>query len=117
MVSGYTGGTVADRSYKQVGGGTTGHREAVEITFDASRVSYAEILQLFFRSIDPLDAEGQFCDRGEPYRAAIFVSDPAQEQAAVAGKADAERALGRKMTTPTLPASAFWPAESHHQDY
>jgi len=117
VVSGYTGGTVANPTYKQVGSGTTGHREAVEITFDANRISYAEILGLFLRSIDPLDAEGQFCDRGPSYRAAIFVANPAQRAAAAAATAAAEKALGQKVVTPILPATTFWPAEDYHQDY
>jgi len=117
VVSGYTGGSLANPSYKQVGAGDTGHREAVEISFDAARISYGEILRLFFRSIDPLDAEGQFCDRGQSYRAAIFVSDPAQQTTAAAAKAEAAQALGRKVVTPILPATTFWPAEDYHQDY
>lgn len=117
VVSGYTGGTEANPTYKQVGSGTTGHREAVEITFDANRISYAEILGLFLRSIDPLDGEGQFCDRGPSYRAAIFVANPAQQAAAAAAKAAAEKTLGQKIVTPILPATTFWPAEDYHQDY
>ena len=117
VVSGYTGGTVENPTYKQVGRGGTGHFEAVEITFDNSRISYAEILQLFFRSIDPLDAGGQFCDRGETYRTAIFVTDAAQKAAAEAAKADAGATLGRKIVTPILQAGTFWPAEDYHQDY
>ncbi|MDP3960813.1 MAG: peptide-methionine (S)-S-oxide reductase MsrA [Pseudorhodobacter sp.] len=117
VVSGYTGGSAANPTYKQVGSGTTGHREAVEITFDASRISYAEILRLFLRSIDPLDAKGQFCDRGQSYQAAIFVSGTAQQAAAAAAIAEAAQALGRKVVTPILPAATFWPAEDYHQDY
>lgn len=117
VISGYTGGTVANPSYEQVGAGGTGHREAVEITFDPAKISYAQILHLFFRSIDPLDAGGQFCDRGDTYRTAIFVSDPAQTAAAEAAKAEASKALGQEVVTPILPAGTFWPAEDYHQDY
>ncbi len=117
VVSGYTGGTTENPTYKQVGRGGTGHYEAVEITFDPARVSYAEILRLFFRSVDPTDAGGQFCDRGDTYRTAIFVTNAAQKAAAEAAKADAAKALGRKIVTPILEAATFWKAEAYHQDY
>jgi len=116
-VSGFTGGTVADPSYKQVVRGGTGHYEAVEITYDPDQVSYAQLLSLFFRSVDPTDAGGQFCDRGDSYRTAIFVSDPAQKQAAEAAKAEARQALGQEVVTPILEAKPFYPAEEYHQDY
>jgi len=117
VVSGYTGGTVKNPTYKQVSAGGTGHYEAVEITFDTGRISYEQVLRLFLRSVDPLDAGGQFCDRGESYRTAIFVSDPAEKAAAQAAVADATRALGAAVVTPVLTAGAFWPAEDYHQDY
>lgn len=117
VVSGYTGGTVKNPTYKQVSAGGTGHYEAVEITFDTGRISYDEVLHLFLRSVDPLDAGGQFCDRGESYRTAIFVSDPAEKAAAQAAVAEASRALGAEVVTPVLTAGAFWPAEDYHQDY
>ncbi|HBG98076.1 MAG: peptide-methionine (S)-S-oxide reductase MsrA [Rhodobacteraceae bacterium] len=115
-VSGFTGGTVDNPSYRQVVRGGTGHYEAVAIRYDPDRVSYAQILDLFLRSIDPFDAGGQFCDRGESYRSAIFAT-PAQRPAAEAAIARAEAALGRPLVTPVLPAQAFWPAEAYHQDY
>ncbi len=90
VVSGYTGGTTANPTYKQVGGGGTGHYEAVEITFNNAKISYDQILHMFFRSIDPLDAGGQFCDRGQSYRTAIFVSNNAQKASAEAAKAEAQ---------------------------
>lgn len=117
VVSGYTGGTVKNPTYKQVSAGGTGHYEAVEITFDTGRISYEQVLRLFLRSVDPLDAGGQFCDRGESYRTAIFVSDPAEKAAAQAAVAEASRALGAEVVTPVLTAGAFWPAEDYHQDY
>ncbi|MEL6642870.1 MAG: peptide-methionine (S)-S-oxide reductase MsrA [Pseudomonadota bacterium] len=116
-VSGYTGGTVANPTYKQVVRGGTGHYEAVEITFDDSVISYDQILHLFFRSVDPTDAGGQFCDRGESYRTAIFVSNAAERRAAEAAKAEAERDLGQTIVTPILDASDFYVAEEYHQDY
>ena len=82
VVSGYTGGTTANPTYKQVTRGGTGHYEAVEIRYNDSTVSYDRLLHLFFRSVDPTDAGGQFCDRGESYRTAIFVSNAAERAAA-----------------------------------
>ena len=117
VVSGYTGGTVANPTYKQVTGGGTGHYEAVEIKYDPAKVSARQLYDMFFRSVDPTDAGGQFCDRGDSYRTAIFVSDSAQKQAAERAKAEAEKALGQKIVTPILQASDFYDAEDYHQDY
>lgn len=117
VISGYTGGMVQNPSYKQVARGETGHYEAVEIRFDDAKLSYAEVLRLFLRSIDPLDAGGQFCDRGSPYRTAIFVSGPEERAEAEVALAAAEAALGQKLVTPALPFQTFWPAEDYHQDY
>ena len=115
-ISGFAGGTVENPTYKQVTGGGTGHYEAVQITFDSGVVSANALLDLFFRSIDPTDAGGQFCDRGNSYRTAVFATG-AQESAAQKAKADAQAALGQKIVTPILGASQFWPAEAYHQDY
>lgn len=117
VVSGYTGGTVENPTYKQVSAGGTGHYEAVEITFDTGRISYDDVLQLFLRSVDPLDDGGQFCDRGDSYRTAIFVSNMAEKIAAEAAVAAASQALGASVVTPVLAAGTFWPAEEYHQDY
>ena len=117
VVSGYTGGTLKNPTYKQVSHGGTGHYEAVQITFDPGRVSREQLLHLFFRSVDPTDAGGQFCDRGDSYRTAIFTGDAAERAAADKAKAEAQAALGRKIVTPILPASQFYPAEDYHQDY
>lgn len=117
VVSGYTGGTVKDPTYKQVSAGGSGHYEAVEITFDTDRISYDQVLRLFLRSVDPLDAGGQFCDRGESYRTAIFVSNPAEKAAAEAAVAEASQALGAAVVTPVLAAGPFYEAEDYHQDY
>ncbi|MEM9638857.1 MAG: peptide-methionine (S)-S-oxide reductase MsrA [Pseudomonadota bacterium] len=116
-VSGFTGGTVPNPSYKQVTSGGTGHYEAVQITFDADVVSRRTLLDLFFRSIDPTDAGGQFCDRGEGYRSAIFTSTAAEEKIATAAKAKAAADLGLTIVTPILGASEFYPADAYHQDY
>ena len=117
VVSGFTGGTVADPSYRQVVRGGTGHVEAVQISFNSDQISYREILDLFFRSIDPTDDGGQFCDRGPTYATAIFVSDAAQKQAAEAAKASAQSELGRTVVTPIREAGTFFLAEAKHQDY
>lgn len=117
VVSGYTGGTVKNPTYKQVTKGGTGHYEAVEIKFDPAKISYAKIIGLFFRSVDPTDAGGQFCDRGDSYRTAIFVKNPAQRAAAEEAKAAAMAALGKKIVTPIENAGTFYKAEDYHQDY
>ena len=117
VVSGFTGGKTANPTYEQVTAGGTGHYEAAEITFDPGRISYAEILRLFFRSVDPTDGGGQFCDRGDSYRTAIFAKGAAQKAVAEAAKAEAGKALGARIATKVLKAGAFWPADAYHQDY
>lgn len=113
VVSGYTGGTSQNPTY----GDHEGHYEAVEITFDNARISYADLIAKFLRSVDVTDAGGQFCDRGPAYRTAIFPTDAAQTAAAKAAIADGEAVLGRKIVTPVVAASTFWKAEDYHQDY
>ena len=117
VVSGFTGGTTANPTYRQVTAGGTGHYEAVEITYDDSRVSYAELLRRFFRSVDPTDAGGQFCDRGDSYRTAIFVTGPAELAAAQAASAEAAQYLAAPIATVILPAGPFYAAGEYHQDY
>ena len=87
------------------------------ITYDSGKVSYDQLLNLFFRSVDPTDAGGQFCDRGESYSTAIYVSNSAEKAAAQKAKAKAASDLGKKVVTPILQASAFFPAAAYHQDY
>jgi peptide-methionine (S)-S-oxide reductase len=117
VVSGYTGGDLENPTYKQVGRGDTGHYEAVKITFDNAVISYDTLIAKFIRSVDVTDDGGQFCDRGAPYRTAIFVSNKAQKAAAMAATAAAEAELGQPVVTPVLAAKTFWPAEDYHQDY
>ena len=117
VISGFTGGTTENPTYKQVTGGNTGHYEAVEIPYDPDMVSYDQLLYAFFRSVDPTDAGGQFCDRGDSYRTAIFVSNAEELAAAEAAKARAQRDLGRTIVTPILNASTFTPADDYHQNY
>ncbi|UWR82112.1 peptide-methionine (S)-S-oxide reductase MsrA [Phaeobacter inhibens] len=116
-VSGYTGGNTKSPTYKQVTAGGTGHYEAVQIRFDPTRVTRRQLLSMFLRSVDPTDAGGQFCDRGDSYRTAIFTSGADQTSVAKAAKSEAQSALGQTIVTPILPATAFYPAEAYHQDY
>ncbi len=116
-VSGFTGGTTANPTYDQVSKGGSGHYEAVQITFDPNRVSRETLLNMFFRSVDPTDAGGQFCDRGNSYRTAIFVSNSGEKAIAERAKANAQSALGQTVVTPILNQGAFYPAEAYHQDY
>ena len=117
VVSGYTGGNVENPSYKQVTRGGTGHYEAVQIRYDPDQVSRAQLLGLFFRSIDPTDAGGQFCDRGNSYRSAVFVEDAQARAEASRAKAEAQAALGQEIVTPVLDAKPFYLAEDFHQNY
>lgn len=117
--SGYIGGAVENPSYKQVSSGGTGHIEAVKITYDGSRVDYATLLRVFWRSIDPLVANQQFCDSGEQYSSAIFYLNDAQQRAAEASREAlaASGVLSGPIKTLIRPATHFWPAETYHQDY
>lgn len=117
VVSGYTGGATANPTYKQVGQGGTGHYEAVKIIFNPGTISYSQIIAKFLRSSDVLDAGGQFCDRGDSYRTAIFAKGAAQKAAAEAEVAKAEAELGQKIVTPVLAAKPFYNAEDYHQNY
>ena len=117
--SGYTGGTLDDPTYETVTGGDTGHYEAVRITYDPAKVGYDTLLDVFWHSVDPTDAGGQFCDRGDSYRTAVFFNSPDQERAAIASKQaiDKSGALKGSIVTPIVMAKAFYPAEEYHQDY
>ena len=116
-VSGFSGGRVADPSYEQVVRGGTGHLEAVQVVFDPARITYRQLVDRFWRTIDPTDAQGQFCDRGASYRTAVFAT-AAQRPVAEASRAAAVAALpGKRFMTPVLDAARFWPAEAYHQDF
>ncbi len=117
--SGYIGGTVANPTYNQVSAKTTGHTEAVEIVYDQALVSYEQLLNVYWRSIDPTVVDRQFCDVGSPYRTAIFAHGPQQLAAAQASKAALEKnkPFREAIVTPVLPASTFYVAEDYHQDY
>lgn len=117
VVSGYTGGAIRNPTYEQVSGGGTGHYEAVEVIFDPTKVSYARLLEVFWRNVDPTDDGGQFCDRGDQYRSAIFYHDDAQRRAALSTKQNIERTKRLRVATEILPARPFYRAEEYHQDY
>ena len=118
-VSGYIGGTVANPTYPQVSAKTTGHAEAVEITFDPAKVSYEQLLSVYWHSIDPTTKDRQFCDSGSPYRTAIFTHGPEQLAAARKSLAELEKSKPFKepIVTQIVAATAFYPAEDYHQDY
>jgi len=115
--SGYTGGTVADPTYKQVSAGGTHHQEAVRVRFDPKKVTYPALLDAYWHNIDPFDDGGQFCDRGESYLSVIFVMNDAQRKAAEASKAALAKQFGKPIATKIEPAATFYPAEDYHQDY
>jgi peptide-methionine (S)-S-oxide reductase len=116
-VSGYTGGKTANPTYEQVSAGGTGHIEAVRVEYDPSKISYAALVRRFFPTVDPLDAGGQFCDRGDQYRSAVFVAGAEQRRTAEAEKARVAGLLKKPVRTQILPAARFYPAEGYHQDY
>jgi peptide-methionine (S)-S-oxide reductase len=116
-VSGFAGGTVANPGYERVVRGGTGHLEAVQVTYDPARISYAQLTRRFLRTIDPTDSGGQYCDRGASYHTAIFALNPAQRRDAVAAVAEANRLLHGRVVTPVRNAAPFYAAEAYHQDY
>ncbi len=118
-ISGYTGGALSNPTYKQVSAGGTGHIEAVQIFYDPKQVAYETLVDIFWRSVDPTDGGGQFCDRGESYETAIFANSPEQKQQAEASKGTLARAglLKQPIVTPIEAAGPFYPAEDYHQDY
>ena len=117
--SGYTGGKLANPTYAQVSGHTTGHAEAVELVFDPSKVSYAQLLDVYWHSIDPTTLNRQFCDNGNPYRTAIFTLNDQQMKLALASKENLEKTkpFEAPIVTEIASASTFYPAEDYHQDY
>ncbi len=115
--SGYTGGHTVNPSYKEVSAGTTGHVEALRVRYDPAKVSYQQLLDVYWRNVDPLDGGGQFCDRGQQYGTAIFYQDEEQKKLAEQSKAVIEKRLGHKVVTPILPAGSFYAAEDYHQNF
>lgn len=119
VISGYTGGHVDNPTYQQVCSETTGHLEAIEVTFDPEVISYEELLRIYWRQIDPTDGGGQFNDRGESYRPAIFYHSEEQRMAAERSKQEIEDSgrFDRPIEVEIRPAKTFWEAEDYHQDY
>jgi peptide-methionine (S)-S-oxide reductase len=115
--SGYTGGRTANPTYEQISAGRTGHAEAVEVLYDPRKVTYSQLLDVFWRNIDPLTANAQFCDTGSQYRAAIFVHDETQRRLAEDSRRAVAERLRKPVVTEIVTASKFWPAEDYHQDY
>lgn len=116
-ISGYAGGDEPNPSYDEVSSGRTGHAEVVQVIFDSTRVSYERLLQTYWRNVDPLDDEGQFCDRGSQYRPAIFVHDAHQQQLAEASKEQVAERFDEPVVVPIEPLDAFYRAEDYHQDF
>jgi peptide methionine sulfoxide reductase msrA/msrB len=119
VVSGYTGGSTSNPSYQEVCSGQTGHVEAVQVVYDPARVTYEQLLEVFWRHVDPTDAGGQFVDRGSQYRPSIFYQDDEQKRLAEASKQklQASGRFNRPIVTEILPLAEFYPAEDYHQDY
>jgi peptide-methionine (S)-S-oxide reductase len=117
--SGYIGGKTANPTYQQVTSGTTGHTEAVKIEFDPAKVNYARLVEIFWRTMDPLDAGGQFCDRGSGYRSGIFPVNAEQQRIAEASKQKLidEKRFKQPIVTEITPGQTFWNAEEYHQDF
>lgn len=115
--SGYTGGNVVNPSYKQVSAGYTGHAESVEVEYDADRISYEQLLDVFWHNVDPTVANKQFCDVGNQYRTAIFYHDDQQKALAESSKEQVRQQLDTRIYTEITPATEFYPAEDYHQNY
>jgi len=117
--SGYIGGSVQDPTYERVSSGTTGHAEAVEIVYDPAKVTYEQLLDVFWKNVDPTDGGGQFCDRGSQYRTGIFVHGEEQQRLAEQSKKDLEASgkIKKRIVTQIVPAGDFYAAEEYHQDY
>lgn len=119
IVSGYTGGHIQNPTYEQVCSGQTGHQEAVQITYDAEVLPYKDLVEIFFRSIDPTDPDGQFHDRGQTYHTAIFYHDEEQRKIAESYKEalEASKLFDKPIVVPIKPAIVFYDAEDYHQNY
>ena len=117
--SGYAGGKTKNPSYKQVSAGVTGHAEVIQVVYDPAKVTYEQLLEVFWRNVDPVDGGGQFCDRGSQYRTGVFYEGPDQKAAAEDSRRrlDESGRLPGKIVTEITPLEAFYPAEDYHQDY
>ena len=118
-ISGYSGGHEENPTYEEVSSGRTGHTEVMQVTYDPQKVSYEELLDIFWRNINPVDADGQFVDRGSQYRPAIFYHDEEQKRLAERSrdKLEASGRFNAPIATEIVPLEKFYPAEDYHQDY
>jgi peptide-methionine (S)-S-oxide reductase len=116
-VSGFAGGAGSAPTYEQVVRGGTGHLEAVQVTFDPARITYRQLVDRFWRTIDPTDPDGQFCDQGPSYATAVFVTAAQKPAADASRRAAAARIGAARFVTPVRDAARFWPAEAYHQDF
>lgn len=116
-VSGYAGGHTENPTYEQVTGGDTGHYESVRVSYDPTKLSYADLLDVFWKNVDPFDPAGQFCDKGSSYRAAIFPSNARERRLAEKSVEDVEARFGREVAVNIVSAPTFYRAEEYHQDY
>lgn len=119
VISGYTGGHKDNPTYEEVSSGTTGHLEAIQIIYDPQKVSYNDLLSIFWKQIDPTDADGQFVDRGKQYRSAIFYKSKEEKALAEKSKQNLEKSkrFSSPIVTEIIAATTFYPAEDYHQDY
>ena len=115
--AGFSGGRVANPSYRAVSNGGTGHIEAIRVRYNPAQVSYAQLLGTYWKNVDPFDGGGQFCDRGDTYRPAIFVATAAERSAAEASKASLARDFGKPINVEIINSAPFYAAETYHQDY
>ncbi|HEU4344507.1 MAG TPA: peptide-methionine (S)-S-oxide reductase MsrA [Candidatus Binatia bacterium] len=116
-VSGYMGGTKKNPTYEEVSSGRTGHAEVLQVTYDPTKITYSQLLEVFWRNIDPLTANAQFCDVGSQYRSAIFYHDESQKRLAEESKKALSKRFKEPIVTEVAPASEFYRAEDYHQDY
>jgi peptide-methionine (S)-S-oxide reductase len=116
-ISGFAGGDEPNPTYREVTSGQTGHTEVVQVIYDSTQVDYERLLGTYWHNVDPLDSEGQFCDRGSSYRPVIFVHDDQQRQLAEASKAQVAQRFSQPIVVPIEPLDAFYPAEEYHQNF
>jgi peptide-methionine (S)-S-oxide reductase len=117
VTSGYIGGETTNPTYEQVSSGRTGHTEGIAVVYDSQKVTYEKLLEVFWRNVDPVAVDAQFCDHGRQYRSAIFYRTPEEKALAEKTRAQVQTKLKEKVATEVAPAGKFWPAEEYHQDY
>ena len=117
VLPGYAGGAVETANYEAVSRGTSGHREVIQVTYDPAKISYAELVEVFWQNIDPFDQRGQFYDKGHQYTTGIYFGDDEEKAIAEKSKAEHEKQLGKRIATAILADEKFYPAEDYHQQY